>query len=135
MQSSRQPVSVELIVCSHIEQKNGVFILCLPVQDRGSIHVGYIQLTSQSLRAGLSAVVMDHLAVLACAAVFELQTLQVPSLRTIFQRKDRVADTQIDERLGADNAARAACTVNDDCRKSEGRRCGKRGVGTGRTGW
>src|SRR3546814_1681333 len=59
---------------------------------------------------------MDHLAVLACAAVFELQTLQVPSLRTIFQRKDRVADTQIDERLGADNAARAACTVNDDCR-------------------
>src|SRR3546814_5374627 len=63
--STRQRGRVELIVCSHIAQKNGVFILCLPVHDRGSIYVGYIHLTSPSLRAGLRAVVMVHLAVLA----------------------------------------------------------------------
>ena len=46
--------------------------------------------------------------------MLELEAGEEPPLRAVFQRVDRIGDAQIDQRLRADDGARAAGAIDDD---------------------
>ena len=52
--------------------------------------------------------------VAAAGAVVQLEVRQIPALRAVLQRIDGVGHAQVDERLRADDAARAAGTIDHD---------------------
>jgi hypothetical protein len=109
-----QAAGRELLGRAHVAEEQGAVRLRCPLLHGLRCHRRHIEALGQRLRGGAQVGVAAVGRIALRAAVFERVVVQVPTLRAVLQRIDGVRQPEVDERLRADDASRAARAVDDD---------------------
>ena len=120
---ARQAAKAKLLGAAYIAEEQTALTRLRPGRDLRRRHRRHLGTSGQ--RTGCLALLLDTggrqpVSVASGTAMLELKVGQKPTLGTVFQRIDRILHSEVDQRLGPDNAAGTPSAVDHDRRRFVG---------------